>query len=66
MTSLLPLDKVGDRIAAYRRKQPIEELKRKADKAICKSNLWTQEELDLAKVEAAEMAAWLDKVAERL
>lgn len=36
------------RIELYRRDQPIEELRRKADKARCKSNLWTMEELDLA------------------
>jgi hypothetical protein len=43
------------RIELYRLDQPIEELRRKAEKARCKSNLWTQEELDLADAEASEL-----------
>jgi hypothetical protein len=42
-------------IELYRQDQPIEELRRKAEKARCRSNLWTQEELDLADKEAAEL-----------
>ncbi len=38
------------------RNQSIEELKRKADKAIrLKSNMWTQEELDYAKAKAKKI-----------
>jgi hypothetical protein len=42
-------------IELHRQSQPIEELRRKAEKARCKSNIWTQEELDLADVEADEL-----------
>lgn len=46
------------RIEQYRIAQPIEELQRKAEKAKRRSGLWTQEELDIAGVEARIMAAW--------
>lgn len=49
------------RIELYRQSQPIAELQRKADKAVCKSNIWTQEELDLADVEANELFRALNK-----
>lgn len=40
-------------LGSLRREQPIEELRRKANKAIrLKGDLWTQEELDLAAAEA--------------
>lgn len=40
------------RIDEARQKQPIEELRRKARKARERANLWSQEELDLAKARA--------------
>ena len=48
------------KIKAARLKQSIEELRRKAGKAICKSNLWTQEEFDLVRAEANEMSKYLN------
>ena len=45
-----------ERIASYRQGQPLAELRRKAEKAVCRSNLWTQEELDLADAEATDLA----------
>jgi hypothetical protein len=47
-----------ERIAEFRRKQPIEELRRKANLATDRFNLWSQEELDLADAEARELAAF--------
>ena len=39
------------------RNQSIDELRRKADKALCrKSKLWTQEDIDLIDREASELA----------
>jgi hypothetical protein len=46
------------RIETARQSQPLSELRRKAEKARSRSNIWTQEEIDLAEVEAAEMAAF--------
>lgn len=43
--SRLPRSEV---IEAARQRQPESELRRKALKARCRSNLWTQEEIDLA------------------
>jgi hypothetical protein len=44
---------------AVRRRQPEAELKRKADKARRRQNIWTHEELDYIKVHAARMASEL-------
>jgi hypothetical protein len=41
----------------YRQSQPIDELRRKAAKA-ARPGWWTQEDIDLAKAEAKEMAEW--------
>lgn len=41
-----------DRIEQARRAQSVEELERKADKAMRRDNVWTQEEIDLATVRA--------------
>jgi len=44
------------KIEEYRLRQPISELERKAQKAIClKTKLWTQEEIDLARVKARKI-----------
>jgi hypothetical protein len=43
------------RIELYRLDQPIEELRRKAEKARRRDNIWTQEELDWADAEASEL-----------
>ena len=43
-----------DYIEASRRRQPIEELKRKADKAACKGH-WTQEDLDWSMAEGKRL-----------
>jgi hypothetical protein len=44
----------------YRLRQPIEELRRKANKAARKrSKLWTQEEIDLARAEAIAISVLL-------
>lgn len=43
------------RIAVLRQKQPLAELERKAEKARMRSNLWSQEELDLGIAKANEM-----------
>lgn len=48
-----------ERIRQFRVKQPLAELDRKAVKAR-RRGFWTQEEIDAAKVRAAEMAAWFD------
>ena len=40
----------------FRRNQPIEELKRKAKKAIRKQNIWTIEELEWHRAEAKKLA----------
>lgn len=40
-------------------RQSDEELERKARKAVCKSNIWTQEELDAADREAHHLKEWL-------
>ena len=51
------LTKRQEAIRQRRLKQPMEELKRKADKAWNrKSNLWTQEEIDAADKRAEELA----------
>ena len=46
------------RIAAYRRQQPVDELRRKYLKSCGRHThqMWSQEELDLAHVEAKELA----------
>jgi hypothetical protein len=49
-------------IQEKRRNQPIEELERKADKARCKSNIWTAEELDYVTVQAEIFAKKLKGV----
>lgn len=41
-------------LRARRKQQPIAELERKAKKAKCRSNLWTQEELDFAAARALQ------------
>jgi hypothetical protein len=46
---------MSERIDSYRKSQPIQELRRKARKAYRKQNIWTEEERDLAYVEADEM-----------
>lgn len=46
---------MSDRIREARLSQPIAELERKANKAICRSNLWTAEELDLARAQGRKM-----------
>ena len=43
-----------DQITAYRLKQPIDELWRKAMKAISKHRVWTQEEVDYCKAKAVD------------
>lgn len=43
-------------IAACRARQPLAELRRKANKARNRANIWTIEELDLAAAEARRMA----------
>lgn len=50
----------SDKIRAARLKQPKAELERKADKARSRSNIWAQEELDAASVEAEEMVKWFE------
>ena len=47
----------ADKIEEYRQRQPVAELKRKADKSFNRANLWTQEQLDLVHHEAHEL--WL-------
>jgi hypothetical protein len=51
------------RIAEARLNQPLEELVRKATKARTRSNLWQQEELDLAKAKGRALAAAFAKLA---
>lgn len=41
-------------------RQHVNELRRKANKARNRANLWTQEELDLAKREGKQMAAFFE------
>jgi len=45
-----------------RQAQPIEELRRKADKACRRANIWTVEELDYAKAHGRLMAASLAEI----
>lgn len=49
------------RISDSRQHQPIEELRRKADKAINRANLWTQEEIDFAFARAREMGEYFHR-----
>jgi len=49
---------VARTVKDYRQSQPIEELQRKAAKA-ARPGWWTQEDLDLAKANAAEMMKFL-------
>ncbi len=51
-----------EKIRQCRLKQPIEELRRKADKSVERSNVWTQEELDCADAEAKELAEYFKQV----
>lgn len=44
-----------ERISELRQSCPIEELRRKAKKARCKTNIWTCEEMDLSIVEGSNM-----------
>lgn len=46
-------------IREARLRQPLAELTRKANKARGRINLYSQEEIDLAEVEARELVAWL-------
>ena len=46
-------------IREAREQQPVSELKRKADKAQRRQNIWTQEDMDWAKAKADEMSSWL-------
>jgi hypothetical protein len=48
---------VARTVKDYRQSQPIEELRRKAAKAM-RPGWWTQEDIDLAKAETAEMVEW--------
>ncbi len=48
------------KIRSYRREQPIDELKRKADKSVGHHNLWTQEELDYAYAKGKQLADYFD------
>lgn len=47
--------RVKDKLSAYRRRKPIEELVRKAKKAKRKG-IWTQEEVDLAIAEGERLS----------
>lgn len=55
MSELLPVKSREERIADYRKRQPIEELRRKQRKAF-QRGFWTQEDLDLADAEARVLA----------
>lgn len=44
-------------LRAARQRQPLAELERKAAKARRRQQIWTAEELDLAKAEAADLIA---------
>jgi len=50
----------ADKIAEYRRRQPIEELWRKAEKAQRRA-FWTQEDLDWGKAEGQRMADYFEQ-----
>jgi hypothetical protein len=47
----------AERIRQFRLKQPRAELERKAKKAVERSNLYTQEELDAADAQARDICA---------
>jgi hypothetical protein len=53
-----------DYFRAARLRQPEAELKRKADKARRRQNIWTNEELDYIKVYAARFSRELKKLME--
>lgn len=46
-------------IERHRQLQSIEELQRKAIKAVCRSGLWTQEEIDLAMAKGEAWVKWI-------
>jgi hypothetical protein len=55
-----PAEDESKMLQKYRLRQPIEELRRKANKAARKrSKLWTQEEIDLARAEAIAISVLL-------
>ena len=45
-----------ERITEMRLKQPLEELERKARKAVMRSQIWSQEELDFARARGRQLA----------
>jgi len=56
----------AERIREARLHQPIEELKRKADKSRERANLYSQEEIDLADAEARELVAYFARIKEEV
>lgn len=50
-----------EKIRRARLAQPLNELRRKANIACNRANIWSQEELDAANAEAAELAKFFDE-----
>ena len=51
------------KIVEYRMHQPIEELERKAKKAMRRQNIWTCEEIECATIKAIDKKLQLEKLA---
>lgn len=54
----------SERIREFRLRQPVAELRRKAEKSRERANLHTREELDLAEAKARELSAHFDRTPE--